>query len=452
MADLFPVDHDPFTGAAAAAPNFIPVDHDPFADAAPAAPTFVPVDHDPFANTAPPSPKLVPVDYDPFIGVAATPAKLVPVGYDPFAAPASEANAPGVSPQANFDRRWLSNSLLAPSNLSLFPPQTDSDNAASAPPSPPTFAPFSPQNLPAFSSPTRPLIFPTSLQFPLAETTASAGVPSDVNASSLGLTPQIGLASPGSSDLPPVSTSGPEWQRADQLDPQPRSSISVSSGRLNSDSTSGQSDSDAANLKQQSLGADTPGSRTRVVYDSAGHVAAIIRVGPAPSGDASPLASDSTPDGLRPGVRYAQINNAISGNPTIDRTTDILLDVLQQTVEAMGVGSGPYFGTSVHTEFAKRVKQLDLPGIGMDGVEQSWNLGRVVPYASASSIRTDILLKDTKDPFQRPIAVYDLKTGYAFLQPPRVKRILDAVNTPGVWVIELQYRTISAINRLPSKK
>jgi len=56
MAQLVPVDHDPFADDAptsVAAPRLVPVDHDPFADDAPtsvAAPRLVPVDHDPFAD------------------------------------------------------------------------------------------------------------------------------------------------------------------------------------------------------------------------------------------------------------------------------------------------------------------------------------------------------------------------------------------------------------------
>jgi hypothetical protein len=53
MANLIPVDYNPFMGAASAAPKLIPVDYDPFGDTPPAAPKLVPVDYDPFA--APPS-------------------------------------------------------------------------------------------------------------------------------------------------------------------------------------------------------------------------------------------------------------------------------------------------------------------------------------------------------------------------------------------------------------
>jgi hypothetical protein len=185
-----------------------------------------------------------------------------------------------------------------------------------------------------------------------------------------------------------------------------------------------------------------------VVRDSTGRALAIIHVQPAPSN--APLSkSDATPDALRTGAKYAQINNAVTGNPVIDRTTDMLLAVLQESVLAMGPGSGAQFGTAVHVDFANRVKKLDLPGIGQKGVEQGFHLDLedFVRYRLEGSIRTDVTLRDPKDPYQRPIAVYDLKTGNAVLTSRRVEEILNKVNAPGLLVIELQYRTGAALDR-----
>jgi hypothetical protein len=194
--------------------------------------------------------------------------------------------------------------------------------------------------------------------------------------------------------------------------------------------------------------ADSSESRsiTRVVRDPAGRALAIVHVQPAPS-DAPPSKSDATPDALRPGSKYAQINNAVTGHPVIDRTTDMLLAVLQQSIVAMGSGSGPLFGTRVHTDFAKRVKQLDLPGIGQDGVEQSFrfNFKDFVNYGMDGSIRTDIALRDPRNPSQGPIAVYDLKTGNAVLTPTRVEEIRNALRRPDLPVFMLHYRTGDAV-------
>jgi hypothetical protein len=185
---------------------------------------------------------------------------------------------------------------------------------------------------------------------------------------------------------------------------------------------------------------DDSRSIIRVVRDATGNALAIIHVQPkasAPSSD-----SDATPDALRPGAKYAQINYAKTGNPFIDRTTEMLLDVLQQSIQETGWGWGPLFGTKVHSDFATRVRQLDLPGIGQDGVEQSYHIDfdDFVRYGLDGSIRTDITLRNPRDPNRDPIAVYDLKTGNAVLRSRRVNEILNALKRD-VPVIVLRYRT-----------
>jgi hypothetical protein len=116
MADLIPVDHDPFMGAAGtpaelvpvdydpfarppgAAPTLVPIDHDPFADSPGTAATLVPVDHDPFADPGGTAATLVPVDHDASIGEAGTAAGLVSVDHNPFAAPRSPADLTSTTP------------------------------------------------------------------------------------------------------------------------------------------------------------------------------------------------------------------------------------------------------------------------------------------------------------------------------------------------------------------
>jgi hypothetical protein len=219
-------------------------------------------------------------------------------------------------------------------------------------------------------------------------------------------------------------------------------------------STQSIDDDNSGNGSSAESPSDSDDSRsiTRLVRDSTGRALAIIHVRPVPS--VPPSESDATPDALRPGAKYAQfdrINNAKTENPVIDRTTEMLLDALEESVLAMGPGSGARFGTAVHVDFANRVRRLDLPGIGQKGVEQGFPLNPLdfilYRYGLAGSIRTDVTLRDPKDPDQRPIAVYDLKTGNAVLTPGRVKEILDKVNVPGLFVIELQYRTGQALNR-----
>jgi len=157
--------------------------------------------------------------------------------------------------------------------------------------------------------------------------------------------------------------------------------------------------------------------------------------------------SDAYPEPLIPGAQYAQViqqNNVILGNPRIDRTTDRLLSILTETVESLGVGSGPIFGIEAHFEFAKRVRALNIPGIREEGVEQSFDVGRIVRYGLEGSVRTDIVLRD---PSGIPIAIYDLKTGNAKLTPSRVQELRDAVKRKDIPVIELRYASGNAILR-----
>jgi hypothetical protein len=105
-----------------------------------------------------------------------------------------------------------------------------------------------------------------------------------------------------------------------------------------------------------------------------------------------PAIRDSTPgdDAYRPdilphnGTKYAQ-NFAVQNHPVIDSTTEILLAELRASFHKFGMGFGSLFGIKVHTDFANRVRKLDLPGIGEDGVEQSFSFGRLATYGAANT-------------------------------------------------------------------
>jgi hypothetical protein len=131
MANLIPVDHDPFADAAPAGPNLIPVDHDPFADGAPAGPNLIPVDHDPFADAADAGPNLIPVDHDPFADAAPAAPNLLRVDYDPFAAPTSGPDPSTLEPTSRPD---LANSASS-NSLGPFSPWMMQST-------PPAFSPF----------------------------------------------------------------------------------------------------------------------------------------------------------------------------------------------------------------------------------------------------------------------------------------------------------------------
>jgi hypothetical protein len=164
------------------------------------------------------------------------------------------------------------------------------------------------------------------------------------------------------------------------------------------------------------------------------------------NGNPRPSMSDAYREPLVPGAQYAQAvvqqNDAVTGNPRIDRATERLLAILADTVQSLGPGMGPIFGIQAHVEFERRVKELNIPGIRQDGIEQSFNLGEAVEYGLAGSVRTDIVLRDR---FGIPVAVYDLKIGNAKLTPSRVRELRRQVGQGNIPVIELRYGSQSAV-------
>jgi hypothetical protein len=274
----------------------------------------------------------------------------------------------------------------------------------------------------------------TARQSPLLE-----GVPlsAQSNMEATFAPPMLNSRPVSASASPFLQTADPNSESGDRSTQQP---FRLNVPGLDQPAASSELADDSRSSSSAQTDPDDPRSIIRVVHDPSGRALAVIHVQPEVS--APPSESDATPDALRPGAKYAQINNAKTGNPFIDRTTNMLVDVLQQSIQAIGSGWGPLFGTRVHSDFAKRVRQLDLPGIGQDGVEQSYHIDfdDFVDYGMDGSIRTDITLRDPRDPNQGPIAVYDLKTGNAVLRSRRVDEILNALKRD-VPVIILHYRT-----------
>lgn len=160
-------------------------------------------------------------------------------------------------------------------------------------------------------------------------------------------------------------------------------------------------------------------------------------------------------------LRHAQyiLPSAITNDPRIDRVTKFLIDTLAESAREIGFdlpfGMRPtVFGTRVHTDFASRVRALDLPGIGQNGVEQSWSFDEPVQnwsfeaftrYGLKGSIRTDVYLRDSYS--RKPLAIYDVKTGYAQLTPRRRQELRAAVGAGDIPVIELRYGDLTALQR-----
>ncbi|MCJ2125799.1 hypothetical protein [Methylobacterium sp. J-077] len=127
-----------------------------------------------------------------------------------------------------------------------------------------------------------------------------------------------------------------------------------------------------------------------------------------------------------------------TGDPRIDAKTDQILDVLKEVIESNDPGQGPLYDIEIHTKAAARMRELDLPGIGKHGVEQSFSAGDTVRYGFDGSVRTDFIYRNGRTSAAPIRAIWDLKTGRARLTPKRVRELRDAVGVDdSVPVIEL---------------
>lgn len=144
-----------------------------------------------------------------------------------------------------------------------------------------------------------------------------------------------------------------------------------------------------------------------------------------------PLGTDSGTQTQRP--RITIVNNAQTGKSIVDETTSNLVKTLEGVVNDLPAGSGSRYGTEVHVNFAKAVRSQDLRGIGRVGVEQTFP--SAAHYGAEDSIRTDIVLRDDGG---EPVAIYDVKTGGAYLSAKRVQELRTKTGAgPGVHVIEM---------------
>ena len=131
---------------------------------------------------------------------------------------------------------------------------------------------------------------------------------------------------------------------------------------------------------------------------------------------------------------------ARTGIPAIDESTEKLsADLIQvmNTLDFIPDQTPQAYGIAVHVAFATRVKASDYPGIGEEGVEQSFLFKEVAKYGVAGSIRTDVALRDVAGDV---IAIYDLKTGGAVLSASRADELRAQTGAlPNTPVIELHF-------------
>lgn len=129
-------------------------------------------------------------------------------------------------------------------------------------------------------------------------------------------------------------------------------------------------------------------------------------------------------------------SRALTRISTIDDTTRKLSETLGDTmarVDRIPEWAPSVYGTAVHVDFAAQVKALGLRGVE---VEQSFFEKAPGGYGEPGSIRTDVLLRNDAGDI---IAIYDVKTGGAFLSAGRVKELREKTDVGiGVPIIELQ--------------
>jgi hypothetical protein len=121
------------------------------------------------------------------------------------------------------------------------------------------------------------------------------------------------------------------------------------------------------------------------------------------------------PRTYRPG-QLSIVNNAQTGFSTIDDTTEQLRNTLEKVVNARGEGYGPDYGKAIHYDFGDAVKSQNLRGVRVEHTfpeRDAW-------YGKPGTIRTDVVLRNE---IGEVIAIYDVKTGGAYLDARRVAEL-----------------------------
>jgi len=114
------------------------------------------------------------------------------------------------------------------------------------------------------------------------------------------------------------------------------------------------------------------------------------------------------------------LGSAAEGGTTLDQ----LSAAANRAAQSVGSGSGPVYGTQVHTAFQAEVEALGQSGLR---TEVSYLNGAEVPYGTAGSVRIDVGQYGANGQIQ---SVFDLKTGSATLTPARIQQIQQAVGSP----------------------
>jgi len=130
-------------------------------------------------------------------------------------------------------------------------------------------------------------------------------------------------------------------------------------------------------------------------------------------------------------------NNAQTGLSTIDENTEKFRKIIEKVVNSRGEGYGPEYGKQLHYDFGDAVKSAIRSGElrGNIKVEHTFPEAREIRYGSKGSIRTDVVLRNE---LGEVVAIYDLKTGGAYLDAKRVAQLRAKTNSGlNVPVIEM---------------
>ncbi len=114
-------------------------------------------------------------------------------------------------------------------------------------------------------------------------------------------------------------------------------------------------------------------------------------------------------------------NNAQTGFSTIDENTEKLRTILEGVVNKRAEGYGPEYGKAIHYDFGDAVKKAISEGNlhGNIRIEHTYP-ERGTFYGKLGTIRTDIVLRNEQN---EVIAIYDVKTGGAYLGTARVAEL-----------------------------
>ena len=99
-----------------------------------------------------------------------------------------------------------------------------------------------------------------------------------------------------------------------------------------------------------------------------------------------------------------------------ETTLQQLQGAASRAAQNVGEGSGPVYGTALHSAFKTEIGALGKSDLF---TEQSYLNGRPVDYGTPGSIRIDL----GEGTVNSPTSVYDLKTGRAVLTPARIQQI-----------------------------